>query len=63
MKLTKHKVVYVLTESDFEEYFNNIGDLRPLLLVHPDSEMVRAACLHYLGDKFQKFDKKQNIEL
>lgn len=42
------------------EQFNTIGDLRPFLLEHPDSEMVEAACLHYLGDKFQEFNAKLN---
>jgi len=41
------------------EEFNKISDLRPYLLCHPDKEMVRASCLHYLGDKFQKFDNEQ----
>lgn len=37
------------------EDFNTIADLRIYLLNHPDKEMVKAACLHYLGDKFQAF--------
>ena len=36
--------------------FNMIKDLRSFLLKHPDQEMVRASCLHYLGDKFQSYD-------
>jgi len=37
------------------DQFNTIADLRIYLLNHPDKEMVKAACLHYLGDKFQAF--------
>jgi len=36
------------------EYFNSITDLRIYLLRHPNREMVRQSCLHYLGDQFQQ---------
>jgi hypothetical protein len=38
-----------------QEQFNNKADIRELLMWHPDAEMVKTSCLHYLGDKFQKF--------
>lgn len=34
-----------------------IDDIRLLLLKHPNQEMIRECCLHYLGDKFQKFEQ------
>ena len=36
-----------------EEQFNQIGDIRPYLLTHPDGNMITNACLHYLGDDAQ----------
>lgn len=41
------------------ENFNTIKDLRPFLLRHPDRQMVKESCLHYLGDKFQEFNQTQ----
>lgn len=38
-----------------QQSFNAIGDLRPYLLSHKDSAMVRSSCLHFLGDEFQAF--------
>jgi len=38
--------------------FNSIKDLHPYMLRHPDKEMVRAACLHYLGDDAQIASQK-----
>ena len=32
-----------------QEQFNNIADLRSMLLQHPDKEMVARACRNYLG--------------
>jgi len=49
-----------MLESQFQqrplpaEYFNSITDLRIYLLRHPNREMVRQSCLHYLGDQFQQ---------
>lgn len=37
------------------EDFNKITDLRHYLLRHPNSEMITASCLHYLGDDAQKW--------
>jgi hypothetical protein len=34
---------------------DEIGDLRPLLLRHPDQDMVLHSCLHYLGDEAQEW--------
>lgn len=31
--------------------FNKQADIRTLLLSHPDQEMVKMACKHFLGDK------------
>lgn len=39
-----------------QDQFNSIADLRHYLLLHPDYQMVRAACLHFLGDQFTNFD-------
>lgn len=44
--------------------FNSIADLRRFLLGHPDGEMVKQSCLHFLGDEAQvwwnrKFSEKQ----
>lgn len=36
----------------------SITDFSPYLLLHKNQEMVRASCLHYLGDKFQEFDQQ-----
>ena len=41
-ELAKGKIGY--------EIFNKIEDLRNFLLHHADQEMIRASCLHYLGD-------------
>jgi hypothetical protein len=30
--------------------FKNIEDLRPYFLKHPNQEMVKDSCLHYLGN-------------
>lgn len=38
---------------DTYSVFNNITDLRPYLLRHPNGEMVESSCLHYLGDDAQ----------
>ena len=35
--------------------FNQVADIRLLLLSHPDREMIKASCLHSLGDKFQAY--------
>ena len=45
-----------------KEEFNAITDLRPFLLRHPDHEMVRDACLHYLGDKYQNAASAEGAE-
>lgn len=37
---------------------HRISDLRPMLLTHPDQEMIHASCLHYLGDAHQKLYEK-----
>jgi hypothetical protein len=37
------------------QQFNNIGDLRPYFLRHPDKDMVERSCLHYLGDDAQNW--------
>lgn len=38
----------------FQFQLNDIKDLRPFLTRHPNNEMVKDACLHYLGDKCQR---------
>jgi hypothetical protein len=43
-----------------QDQFDTITDLRPYLLQHPDSKMIYAACLHFLGDKFQQIDIEVN---
>ena len=60
---------YLLLESDLESViqqaiaeheafnFNKIIDIRNYLLRHPDQDMIKAACLHYLGDSYN--DQKQ----
>lgn len=53
IKLNPHITIYPVEEKVFD--FNGIEDLRPYLLRHPDHEMVRSSCLHYLGDRFQEF--------
>lgn len=35
------------------DQFNKIADLRPYFLNHPDDEMVKLSCLHFLGDDAQ----------
>ncbi len=45
-----------------DNIFFEIKDLRPYLIRHPDPEMVRASCLHFLGDKFQKFNESIDIK-
>lgn len=51
---------YEMTHSNTEELdvsqddFNQIKDLRKFFLAHPDKEMVKSSCLHFLGDKAQK---------
>lgn len=37
-----------------QQSFNAIGDLRPYLLEHKDSAMVKSSCLHFLGDSHQQ---------
>ena len=57
--------VYMFKEGykAFEQFsFNNIKDLRIYLLKHPDQEMVRSSCLHYLGDKAQQDADDEEIE-
>lgn len=44
------------------ELGKGIGDLRWLLCSHPDQEMVRSSCLHFLGDAAQEW-KKENKDL
>lgn len=39
-----------------QEEFNTIDDLRYYLLCHPDTNMVKTACLHYLGDEHQELE-------
>ena len=34
--------------------FNKIIDIRNYLLRHPDQDMIKAACLHYLGDSYNE---------
>ena len=36
-------------------------DIRLILLEQTDVEETRQACLHYLGDKFQKYDEQLKI--
>jgi len=38
-----------------------IADLRPVLLRHPDKEMVLKSCLHYLGDEAQEWYKSKHV--
>lgn len=40
--------------------FNKIVDLRPYLLMHPNSEMITSSCLHYLGDAAQEWWYSKN---
>ena len=35
------------------EWFNSQSDVRQLLLLHPDGEMIERSCLHFLGDDAQ----------
>lgn len=39
-----------------QEEFNKIADLRYYLLHHPDQQMVKTACLHYLGDDYEDYE-------
>lgn len=41
-----------------KEFFFNLADIREFLLLHPDQDMIKAACLHYLGDEHQKLDER-----
>jgi hypothetical protein len=43
-------------QSKQADFFNSIEDLRPYLLCHPDQQMIRTSCLHFLGDKYQDFE-------
>jgi len=60
IKLSPHISLYPREENISFEQFNRISDIRMYLLNHPDKEMIRSSCLHYLGDKFQTFDEKIN---
>lgn len=40
-----------------------ISDLRWLLNTHPDQDMVKASCLHYLGDAAQEWYENQKDEI
>lgn len=45
------------------EEFSKVADIRILLLTHPDGEMIKASCLHYLGDAAQAwYHKHYHIE-
>jgi hypothetical protein len=51
---------------DLIEEVNKISDIRILLVNHPDSEMVKLSCLHYLGDEAQEWyhnKNKKNVDL
>jgi len=39
-----------------------IGNLRWLLCSHPDQEMVKASCLHFLGDAAQEWYASQKVK-
>lgn len=47
-------------ECPTQDQFNKIGDIRPYLLLHPDNDMVQAACLHFLGDAAQQWFKTKD---
>lgn len=34
-----------------------------MLLNHPDQEMIKQSCLHYLGDKHQKLDNEMKLQI
>lgn len=48
-------------KKSIEEKFNEIFDLRPLLLSHKDIEMVKTSCLHYLGDEAQRLSNRPQV--
>lgn len=39
------------TDSPCMESFDKIVDLRQYLLLHPDQEMIKTSCLHFLGGR------------
>jgi len=41
------------------EWFNSQSDIRQLLLLHPDGEMIESSCLHFLGDDAQSWWAKR----
>lgn len=43
------------------EQFNSITDLREYLLNHPDQEMIKMSCLHYLGIDFDNLKLKEDL--
>lgn len=38
----------------------NVADIRTFLLEHPDQDMIKQACLHYLGDAHQKLNENNS---
>ena len=49
----------LLREPYLQELFNSCGDIRTLLLMHPDGEMITRSCLHLLGDEAQAWWKNK----
>lgn len=44
------------------ELSKGLGDLRWLLLTHPDQEMVTKSCLYFLGDAAQEWWAKRDLD-
>lgn len=47
-----------MKQENLIEEFSKQSDIRIFLLSHPDQEMVRKSCLHFLGDAAQEWFNK-----
>lgn len=43
-----------------QKEFNKLSDIRALLLMHPNGEMIERSCLHFLGDAAQAWWQNKN---
>src|SRR5580693_2363051 len=56
IKLKTEPQVEKFTMDEIEKKLHDPAFLSTFLLKHPSPESVRSACLHYLGDAYQKLD-------
>lgn len=56
IRLKAEPPIEKFTMEEIEKKLHNPAFLSTFLLRHPNPEAVRVACLHYLGDEYQKLD-------